>query len=147
MSLWIPHSVFWDWEVDFGLPALKYSYTLHVKFGEYKPVIIIDSYMVYFCKSAECVQGQKKICILYYFLYLKDQFWHIYLKQHSMSNCRQNKHTQRHLVEAENVISIIENCLNCHQPPRSTGNNIVVQHKILLYSKALNNNMKQFKNR
>ncbi len=31
------------------------------------------------------------------------------MKQHSMSTCRQNKHTQRHLVEAENAILNCEN--------------------------------------
>ncbi len=31
------------------------------------------------------------------------------LKQNSMSTCRQNKHTQRHIVEAENAISNWEN--------------------------------------
>ncbi len=43
MSLWIPHSPFWDWQVDFGPPSLKYSSTLHAQFGVSKQVIIIDS--------------------------------------------------------------------------------------------------------
>ncbi len=46
MSIWIPHSVFWDWRVDFGPPSLKYSYALDAKFGASKPVIIIYSYVV-----------------------------------------------------------------------------------------------------
>ncbi len=43
MSLWVPHSAFWDWQVDFGPP---YSYTLYAKFGVSKPVIINDSCVV-----------------------------------------------------------------------------------------------------
>ncbi len=41
--------------LDFGLPSLKYSYTLHAQFRVSKPVIIIDScvlVMVYICNSA-----------------------------------------------------------------------------------------------
>ncbi len=52
-------------------------------------------------------QGQKN-CTTYCILYLNDYSrpWalsiHVCtLKQHSMSTCRQNKHKQRHFVEAE----------------------------------------------
>ncbi len=42
MSLGVPHSAFWEGQVNFGLPPLKYSYTLHAKFWVGRPVIIID---------------------------------------------------------------------------------------------------------
>ncbi len=65
--------------------------------------------MVYFCKSAECVSHTAKaetIVFRILFFYLNGQIRHTYwhIEQHSMSTCRQNKHTQRHLVEAENAI-------------------------------------------
>ncbi len=37
------NSALWDWQVIFGLPSLKYFYTLHAIFGVSKPVISIDS--------------------------------------------------------------------------------------------------------
>ncbi len=46
MSLWVSHHPFWGWQVDFGMSSLKYSYTLHGKFGVSKPVIIIDTCVV-----------------------------------------------------------------------------------------------------
>ncbi len=112
MSIWVPHSAFWDWQLDFGLPYLKYSYTLHAKFGVSKPVIIIDSCVVkswFTFANLQCLsncQGQT-ICISYCLLYLNDQF-PIYIFAHWSSmaclpTCRIN--TQRHLVETENAIS------------------------------------------
>ncbi len=70
--------------------------------------------MVYFWKSADYVfqtAKAKKHCILNSIFYLNEYFQNTYctLKQHSMSTCRHNKHTQRHLVEAENAISNCEN--------------------------------------
>ncbi len=46
MSLWVPHSAFWDWQVCFGPPSLKYYHTLHAIFGVSKLVIIIDNCVV-----------------------------------------------------------------------------------------------------
>ncbi len=45
MSVWMPHSAFWDWQVNFGLPTLKYFYSLHLKFGVSKSGLIMDSCM------------------------------------------------------------------------------------------------------
>ncbi len=84
MSLWVPHSAFWDWQVDFGLPSLKYSYTLHAKFDVSKPVIIIDSCVVkswFTITNVQCLsncQGQNDF-ISYCILYMNDQFYHTYL--------------------------------------------------------------------
>ncbi len=39
MSLWLPYSAFWDWQVDFGMASLTYFYALHAKFGVSKPII------------------------------------------------------------------------------------------------------------
>ncbi len=46
MSLYLAHSSFWDWQVDFGQPSLNYSYVLNAKCGISKPELIIDSCVV-----------------------------------------------------------------------------------------------------
>ncbi len=46
MSLYVPHGEYWNCQVDFGPPYLKYSYTLQAKFEVCKPVIIIKTCVV-----------------------------------------------------------------------------------------------------
>ncbi len=47
MLLLVPQSTFWDWQPDFGFHLWNMNiYTLHVKFGSSKPVIIIGSCVV-----------------------------------------------------------------------------------------------------
>ncbi len=91
MSLWVRHSAFWDWQVvDFGAPSLKYSYTLHGKFGVSKLVIIIDSCVVIklwftFANQQSVSQTAKAkqivfcIIFLYYILYWNEQIRDTYL--------------------------------------------------------------------
>ncbi len=115
-----------DWDIVLGIhemsmPSLKYSYTLHAKCGVSKPVIIIDSCVV----ESECVTQsiyakQIVFCIVFCIWMISSNIYIFTWKQHSMSTCRQNKHTQRHLVEAEDAISKCENC-GCH----SSTSNIV----------------------
>ncbi len=51
-------------------------------------------------------------CCIVFCIWMTSSSINIYtLKHHSMSTCRENKHTQRHLVEAENAFS---NCENLH---------------------------------
>ncbi len=96
MSLWLPHSAFWDWQVNFGLPSLKYVCTLHAKFGASKPVIIIDSCVVRswftFANLQSVSQTARAKQIVFYIVF---RTIHICtLKQHSMSTCRLNKHSE-----------------------------------------------------
>ncbi len=78
MSLSVLYSAFWDYQVNFGLPSLKYSYTLHVKFSISKPVIIIDSCPVkawFTFANLQSVSQTAKApqdCISYCILYLND---------------------------------------------------------------------------
>ncbi len=53
-------------------------------------------------------QGQPN-CISYCIWMTSSSIHICTLKQHSMFTCRQNKHTQRHIVEGENAISNCEN--------------------------------------
>ncbi len=74
--------------------------------------------MVYFSKSAECVFQTAKprenvFHILFCIWMIKSGIYIWILKQHSMSTCRQNKHTQRQLVESENAVSNCEKYLIC----------------------------------
>ncbi len=64
--------------------------------------------MVYICKFAENVSQTAKVRHVYFLLYFAFE-WPVLVKQHRIFTCRQNKHTHRHLVEAENVISNCEN--------------------------------------
>ncbi len=87
MSLWVPHSAFWDWQINFS--DQKFSYTLHAKCGVSKAIIIIDSCvqscynigigiginlcgycMVYFCKSAEYVSQMAKAQIIVFYIWV-----------------------------------------------------------------------------
>ncbi len=111
MSLWVPHSAFWDWQVDFCLPSLKYFYTLHAKYWVSKRVIIIDSCVVTswftFINLQSISQTAKAKKIVFCIVFCTSSIIHICtLKQHSMFTCRQNKHTQRHIVEAENAQTV-----------------------------------------
>ncbi len=123
MSLWVPHSAFWDWQVDFVMPSLKYSYTLHAKFGVSKPVIVINRCVVKSCLLLQICSVSLKLPrpkILYLFhivfgiLMTSSGIYICTLTQHSMSTCRQNKHTQRHLVEAANAIPNFDNWFFIH---------------------------------
>ncbi len=110
MSLWVPHSAFLDWHADFGLSSLKYSYNiLNANFGVGKPVIIIDSCVVKswltFANLQNVSQTTKPPPQYISNIYICT------LKQHSMSTCKQEKGTQRHLVKAEKAISNYENCM------------------------------------
>ncbi len=93
------YSAFWDWQVDFGPPSLKYFYTLQAKFGISKPVIIRLSHclLVQICSVSQTTKAKKIvfhigfcICMISSSIYIST------LKQYSVSTCMQNKHTQTH---------------------------------------------------
>ncbi len=118
MSLWVPHSAFWDWQVAFGLPSLKYSYALCSNVDVSKPVIIIDRCVVSYGLHLQIYSVSFKLTaktkmVLFHVVFctwMTSSSIYIYaLKQHSMSTCKQNKHMQRHLVQPENAISNCEN--------------------------------------
>ncbi len=85
--------------------------------------------MVYVCKSAECFSQtvnapQNAFCIVFGILMTSSGIYICTLKQHGMSTCRQNKHTQRHLVEAENTISTVRIIRNILVPFVSVKSNM-----------------------
>ncbi len=70
--------------------------------------------MIYLSKSAERVSQIDKakyivFHIAFCILMTSSSIYICTLKLHSLSTCMHNKHTQRHLVEAENAISNYEN--------------------------------------
>ncbi len=99
MSLWGPHSAFCNWQVNFGLPSLKYSYALHAKSGVSKPAIIIDncvvSYSLFLQICKVCLQNchVQNVFILYCIWSVR-AYKICTLKQHRVLTCRQNKHTE-----------------------------------------------------
>ncbi len=114
MSLSVPHSAFWDWQIDLCLPSFKYSYTLGAKFGVSKPVLIIDSCVFKSWFTFANVQSvfvkvtepeNIVFCIVFCIWMISSVKYICTLKQHSMSTYMQNKHTWRYLVETENAIS------------------------------------------
>ncbi len=112
---------FWNWHVDFGPPSLKYFYTLHAEFGLSKPMIIIDICVVkswFTFANLQSISQTIKHKRLYFTLYFLFQ-WPIlaYIFAHwSNIACLPagRTNTQRHLVEAQNVISICENYCILH---------------------------------
>ncbi len=70
----------------------------------------------YFCKYAKCISQITMVkilvfCIVFYILITSSGVHICTLKQQSMSTCRRNKHTQRHLVKTGNAILNHENCV------------------------------------
>ncbi len=108
MSQGVPHSAFCDWKVDFNL----WNIPIHcaAKFGVSKPVIIIDSCVVKswftFANPQSVSLKLPRSKIVFYILFC---IWMTIFSYSSMSTCRQNKHTQRHLVEAKN--GVIQVCV------------------------------------
>ncbi len=96
MPLWVQHSTFWDWQVNFSLPYLKYSYTFYTIFRFNKSVIIINSCVVKACFTLQVCkmglsncQGHNYVFHIVFCIWMTSSGIHICtLKQHSMSTCR-----------------------------------------------------------
>ncbi len=76
MLLSVAGCAFCDWPVGIGPPSLKYSNTLHAKFGVSTSGIIIDSaylnhcLLLYICRVYLLNPQDQQFCILYCVVYL-----------------------------------------------------------------------------